>query len=103
MKHAGIIGLGNIASVYGGPYTHVGGILQSDRVELTAVADIEQAAHDKFEEQWGEKFPDTKRYKGYEDMFAGEDLDIVAICTRGPHHFKALKDTIEASPKAILR
>ena len=102
MKKVGVIGLGHIASVYGGPYTHVGGIIESSKVTLTAVADISEAAHTKFNEQWGEKFPETKRYRDYKEMFAAEDLDIVAVCTRGPHHYRAMMDVIKAKPKAIF-
>ncbi len=102
MMRVGIIGLGHIASSYGGAYTHVGGILESDRVELAAVADPAQAAHDTFMEQWGDRFPDTTHYSSYEDMFAAEELDIVAVCTRGPHHYTAMMDVIKASPKAIF-
>lgn len=102
MKKVGIIGLGHIASVYGGSYTHVGGILETDAVELTAVADISEAAHEKFNEQWGDKFPGTKRYRDYQEMFDKESLDIVAVCTRGPHHFRAMTDVIAAKPKAIF-
>jgi predicted dehydrogenase len=71
-------------------------------VELTAVADITQEAHDTFMEQWGDKFPDTKHYSDYADMFAAEELDIVAVCTRGPHHYTAMMDVIKAAPKAIF-
>ncbi len=102
MQTVGIIGLGHIASSYGGAYTHVGGIAESNQVVLAAVADPAQAAHDTFMEQWGETFPDTKHYSSYAEMFDGEDLDIVAVCTRGPHHYTAMMDTIKAAPKAIF-
>lgn len=102
MYKVGIIGLGHIASSYGGAYTHVGGILESDQVELAAVADITQEAHDTFMEQWGDKFPDTKHYSDYADMFDAESLVIIAVCTRGPHHYTAMMDVIKAAPKAIF-
>ncbi len=102
MYKVGIIGLGHIASAYGGGYTHVGGIAESDKVELTAIADISAGAHEKFNEQWGDKFLDTTRYNGYEEMFDAEDLDIVAVCTRGPHHYAVMMDVIKAGPKAIF-
>ncbi len=102
MKTVGIIGLGHIASVYGHAYTHAGGIHESDLVSLAGVADISAEAHEKFNEQWGDKFPDTAHYNDYADLFAAGTPDIVAICTRGPHHYRAMMDTLKAGPKAIF-
>ena len=107
MYKVGIVGLGSIAAGYGepedpAPYTHAGGINHSDRVELAAVADISAEARDKFRAKWGKCFPNTKYYNSYKAMLAAGGLDIVTICTRGPHHHAAVLDAINVSPKAIF-
>ena len=107
MYKVGLVGLGNIAAGYSGPedavpYTHVGGINHSTKVELAAVADISEDAREKFRVKWGKCFPDTRYYASYSDMFDAEDLDISAVCTRGPHHYTAMMDAINAAPKAIF-
>jgi len=104
----GVIGLGPIAAMYGKPgdefpYCHIGGILQSNRVELIAVADMLEEKREKFRSVWGEAIPGSVRY--YEtgrEMLEKEELDIVAVCVRGPHHYAVTMEAIEAGVKAIF-
>ena len=107
MYKVGIIGLGNIAAGYSGPedaapYTHAGGINHSNKVELTAVADLSEETRENFRAKWGECFPETHYYNSSQEMLTSEMLDIIAICTRGPHHYAAVMEAIKASPKAIF-
>ncbi|WP_308635456.1 Gfo/Idh/MocA family protein [Paenibacillus silvisoli] len=107
MVKVGIIGLGHIAAKYGSPdslnpYCHAGGIRFSDQVELTAVADLSEAALSAFREEWGAVFPDVHYYQSTSAMLEQESLDIVAICVRGPYHYQVAKDVLAAKPKAIF-
>lgn len=107
MLKVGIVGLGNIAAGYSdpgdaAPYTHAGGIDHSSRTELAAVADISEDARDKFRAKWGKCFPSTRYYNSSKEMLAAGGLDVVTICTRGPHHHAALLEAIKAGPKAIF-
>ncbi len=107
MYKAGIIGLGNIAAKYNSPeddlpYCHVGGIRHSSQVKLDAVADLAEPVRENFRSTWGGVFPDTKYYPSAIDMLASENLDIVAVCVRGPDHFPVTMDVIKSSPKAIF-
>ena len=107
MYRVGIVGLGNIAAGYSGPqdaapYTHAGGINHSSKVELAAVADISEDAREKFRAKWGKCFPNTRYYKDFQEMLTAGGLDIVTVCTRGPHHHRALLEAIKAGPKAIF-
>lgn len=107
MARAGIIGLGSIAAGYGNPedpapYTHAGGIYRSNQVELAAVADFAKTARSEFREKWGAYFPDVGYYEETAAMLQEEDLDIVALCIRGPHHYQALLEVLEATPRAVF-
>lgn len=107
MSRVGIIGLGQIAAAYGSPedaapYTHAGGINRSDRVELAAVADFSESARLKFQKKWGEYFPDVHYYSKTATLLEEEDLDIVALCVRGPHHYPVLLEVLEARPRAVF-
>jgi len=107
MYKVGVVGLGNIASSYSNPdhpapYCHVGGIHQSDQVELAAVADPYDDARGKFRETWGPVFPNTHEYDTTASMLETEDLDIVAVCVRGPSHHEVMMDVIESGPRAIF-
>ncbi len=107
MYNVGVIGLGSISMGYGSPgepapYCHVGGILQSDRVRLAAVADLSAERRDKFRAKWGGSFPDVKYYEDAARMLATEHLDIVAICVRGPHHFAVTREVLAAGCRAIF-
>jgi predicted dehydrogenase len=84
------------------PYCHVGGIRLSDKVRLTAVADLSEQAMNKFKGVWGEAFPELRYYDSGTAMLGSEELDIVAVCVRGPYHYRVMMEVIEARPKAIF-
>ena len=103
MYKVGIVGLGDISSKYGtpedeAPYSHAGGINHSDKVALAAVADISEEARETFRVKWGPYSPDTSCYTSLQDMLGAEDLDIVSVCVRGPHHHAVLLEVIAAPP-----
>ena len=108
MYNVGVIGLGSIAAGYSGPqdarpYTHVGGIRQSGRVHLAAAADLSETVREAFRLKWGSAFPDDLRYYDSDEaMLSAEDLDIVAVCVRGPYHYPVTMRVIEAGPRAIF-
>ena len=103
----GIIGLGSIAHEYGKPsdscaYCHCGGILHSERVELAAVADLDEERRARFGKKWGAGFLGLACYNSATALLADAQLDIVAVCVRGPHHFAVMREVIAAGPKAIF-
>lgn len=108
MYRVGIIGLGKIAASYGkpeqaAPYCHVGGIRHSRRVTLAAVADMSEPATAAFKETWESSLDAPPAY--YTDsqaMLAKEQLDIVAVCVRGPHHLNVMKQVLAAKPRAVF-
>jgi predicted dehydrogenase len=109
MYRVGVIGLGAIAARYSNPddaypYCHVGGIRHSDSTELVAVADMSKERRDEFAEAWGPAFPDgsINYYETDAQMLESEDLDIVAVCVRGPHHFAVMQNVLKADLKAIF-
>jgi predicted dehydrogenase len=107
MYSVGIIGLGNIAAFYStpeatAPYCHVGGIRQSDRVRLAAVADMDPERRARFAEVWGQAFPEVRYYDSGRAMLEAEELDIVAVCNRGPAHHVTVLEVLHASPKAVF-
>lgn len=106
MYNVGVIGLGSIAEGYGSPtdqysYCHVGGIQRSDKVRLAGVADLDVARRDNFKTKWGGVFPDVAYFDNAAALLASKP-DIVAVCVRGPHHFRVMQDVIAAGPKAIF-
>jgi len=107
MYTVGVIGLGNIAAMYGKPrehtpYCHVGGVRKSGKVRLVAVADRLELAREVFRERWGEAFPGLAYYDGSASLLAAGPPDIVAVCVRGPQHYKTMLEVIAAGPKAIF-
>jgi predicted dehydrogenase len=103
----GVIGLGHIAATYATPdtehpYCHVGGIRLSDKVVLTAAADLSEAARDNFIKVWGGVFPDVNCYASTKEMLASEQLDIVAVCVKGPYHYDVMMEVLAAGPKVVF-
>ena len=109
MYKVGIIGLGSIAARYAKPadaypYCHTGGIRFCDSTELVAVADLSQERRDEFRETWGPAFPpdSINYYESDVEMLGRESLDIVAVCVRGPHHYKVAMEVLKADIKSIF-
>ena len=107
MHRVGIVGLGQIAEGYGSPesstsYCHAGGILNSNKVELVAVADLSDDRRKAFSDKWGKAFPDVKYFNSADEMFSIAKLDIVAIFVRGPSHHQIAMSALSASSAASL-
>jgi len=109
MYKVGIIGLGSIAARYSKPedpypYCHAGGIRFCDSTELAAVADLSEERRAEFEQVWGPGFPPNsiRYYETGGEMLAKEELDIVAVCVRGAHHYKVTMEVIEAGTRFIF-
>lgn len=107
MYNVGIIGLGHIASTYSTtadvrPYSHTGGIRFSDRVRVAAVCDLLETQRQDYRDRWGDCLGSYNMYASDVEMLEKQkDLDIVAVCVRGPDHFEVTKRVIEYGPKAI--
>ncbi len=109
MYRVGIIGLGNIASRYSNPdepypYCHVGGIRFCQTTELAAVADMSPERQTEFQQTWAPAFPANtiNYYETDVEMLENENLDIVAVCVRGPHHYQVMQNVLKADIKAIF-
>lgn len=107
MYQVGVVGLGSIAAMYetpedDEPYCHVGGIRESESVELRAVADLSADARDRFRDVWGEAFPGLSYHDSAESMVTDEQLDVVAVCVRGPHHHEVTQTVLSADPDAVF-
>jgi len=109
MYKVGVIGLGHIASKYSKPedlypYCHVGGIRLCDSTELVAVADMSDEAQKEFKQVWGPAFPEgsIKYYKSSTELLENESLDIVAVCVRGPYHYKVTMEVIKSGKTKFI-
>ena len=109
MYRVGIIGLGSIAARYSNPsdpypYCHTGGIRQCEVTKLVAVADMSDDRKSEFQQTWGPAFPENsiQYYDSDVEMLEGENLDIVAVCVRGPFHFAVMENVLKADIKAIF-
>jgi predicted dehydrogenase len=109
MYKVGIIGLGSIAARYSKPsdpypYCHTGGIRFCDATQLVAVADLSEERRNEFRQTWGPAFPEGSitYYDSDSEMLEKEQLDIVAVCVRGPYHYEVTMRVIEAGTKVIF-
>ena len=103
MYKIGIVGLGNIAYKYSTPdqpypYCHAGGARLSDRVEVVAAADLDAERRDDFNGMYGP----VRLYESADAMFRDEQLDIIAVCVRGPIHEDLTLAAIEAGPRVVF-
>ena len=108
MYNVGIIGLGHISSTYCTleseyPYCHTGGIRFARNVRVAAVADLKSEAREDYRARWGNALGSYNMYNSDVEMLEKQkDLDIVAVCVRGPDHFEVTRRVIEYAPRAIF-
>ena len=108
MSHkVGIVGLGNIAGIYGevgeaAPYSHAGGLESCKTVHFAAGADHDPKALERFRAKWSSTYPDLHYFDTFARMLDQEHPDIIGVCVRGPDHFDVMMQAIAASPKAIF-
>lgn len=98
----GIIGAGKPwrsegATGFGMAHAHVRGYQAAGAGTLVAVADIVEANGAAFAEQYG----GAAVYTDYKAMLAGENLDIVSVCTWPALHAPMVVAAAEAGVKAI--
>lgn len=105
---AGIIGLGRMGSTIDDeirdslisdwiPYSIASACKAINEIELVAGADIATEKLEAFKNRWGVK----ALYTDYMEMIRREQLDIVAICTRGDLHAQMGIDVSEAKVPMI--
>jgi predicted dehydrogenase len=74
--------------------------LQADsRLQVTALADANHEAADKFNRDYG---LDATIYDNYQDLLKQERPDIVVICLWTPLHLPVFRDCVEVRVKAVL-
>jgi predicted dehydrogenase len=109
---AAIIGTGGVAGmgIYNGDEedigadpvdaSHAGGYAAVRDVELTAIADIDEAALDRFGSAWN--VPEENRYTDHEVMLESEDLDIVSVCTPSMLHREHVEDAAQLGDPDVV-
>ncbi|MBI4680523.1 MAG: Gfo/Idh/MocA family oxidoreductase [Nitrospirae bacterium] len=97
---AAVIGAGEIATGIGGRYgmSHIESYSAlPDDVELRSFAEISEDRRRIVKES----FPFLKAYKNIEDLFAGEKIDILSICTPDDAHEKLILKALDYGVKGI--
>jgi predicted dehydrogenase len=89
--NVGFIGCG------GRGFQHATGFQASHDVDLVACADPSEEARQSFIQE----FEIPHAYTDYRDMLAGEDLDIVSVCTWTGQHAEQIIATAESGVQAI--
>ncbi len=75
--------------------SHAGGYEATDRIDLVAIADVDQEKRDKFGTAWD--IPSSHRYDSHESMLDTESLDIVSVCTPSLMHADHTIDAAHSS------
>jgi len=95
---AGIIGLSWIAADPPGPatdrvlgtappYSHASAMAAIGDIDVVAACDVTAAAIDRFQSQWGQRWPEVAYYDDGLELLANEELDLVSVVT--PDHLHA--------------
>ena len=89
----GVIGCGGMAG------NHVRGYLDCGRYEIAALADLNEAAMCRYDEQYGVR---AKHYADAREMLAKENVDVVSVGVWHGGHATWTIAAAAAKPKAIL-
>lgn len=81
--------------------SHAGGYDETDGIDLTAIADVDEEKLDRFGDAW--EIPPDRRYLGHTAMLEAEDLDAVSVCTPSYLHHRHVIDSVQsaAAPDVI--
>lgn len=102
--NAGIIGLGNIGSIFDEDpkrkqvSSHAGAYLASPNVEIVAGADPDITRLNRF----SKRCPQAGIYQDYGEMLNDNRLDIVSICSPTASHFEILSRVTDSDTRAIF-
>lgn len=88
----GIVGCGTMGRAHAHAYA------QHDRTSIDAVSDLDRSARTALAEEYD--VPDT--YEDHAAMLAGNDLDVVSVCTLHSTHAKIVIDAAEAGVDGIF-
>jgi predicted dehydrogenase len=109
---AGIVGLTDIAVapadgeplVLGGvqPHSHAASYATVDRTEVVAICELVPALFDRFEQNWGKRWPNVARYTNYREMLEREKLDLISVVTPDHLHADIVVDAANAGVKGIF-
>lgn len=99
----GIIGCGNIASLYNEhfsrwPVTHLAAYAEHPLTEVVAVCDRDLLRARSCAEKW--KIPHW--YTDYGEMLQKEEFDLISICTSYENHAEIIREIAKHNIKAIL-
>jgi predicted dehydrogenase len=107
----GVIGLSGIATAPapGGPaffagihpHSHVASYANHPRTEVVAVCDLIPEFIDRFDSQWGDRWPNVGRYTDYHEMLEKEQLDIISVATPDHVHAEVVLAAIPSGIKGI--
>lgn len=101
---AGIIGLGNIGSLFDEDpkrkevSSHVGAYLAFPNIEIVAGVDPDLSKLDRFYK----RCPKARLYQDYSEMLDDNRLDIISICSPTASHFEILSRAVDSDIKAIF-
>lgn len=104
MKHAAIVGCGNIAGEIDNDakkrhiYTHAKAINMIKELELIACCDVNENTLITFAEKW--KVPE--RYIDMEKMLCEQQIDILIIATPTKYHYENVESAMSSNVQAIF-
>lgn len=94
MLNVCLIGLGPMGK------RHLTAIKQIDEFKIVAAVERNEHTLHSICDEYG--IPNECRFTSYEDAFAKNKPDIVAIATNGPSHYPIFKDVVNAGVKMVL-
>src|SRR3989344_8842335 len=101
--NVGIIGCGNIASLYSEhfsrwPVTHLAAYAEHSLTKVVAVCDVDPLRARSCAEKW--KIP--RWYTNYGEMLRKEEFDLISICTSYENHAEIIREIAKHKIKPIL-
>lgn len=84
------------------PHSHAAAYASIPRTTVVAVCDVAPDVLERFRRQWGEVFPEARRYTDYREMLARERIDVLSVATPDDRHAQIVIDAAESAVKGIL-
>ncbi|HLW58316.1 MAG TPA: Gfo/Idh/MocA family oxidoreductase [bacterium] len=84
------------------PHSHAAAYAAIPRTTVVAVCDVVPDLLERFQQQWGDVFPEARRYTDYREMLSRERIDLLSVATPDDRHAQIVVDAAESGVKGIL-
>ncbi len=84
------------------PASHAAAYANVPQATVVAYCDLAPGLLERFQQNWGNAFPEARGYSDYREMLAREQIELLSVVTSDNKHAQIVVDAVEAGVKGIM-